>query len=328
MTDPRLGYLIQAHLDGLLSVEEQRELDRRLCDSESARQQFWNEASLHGALHEVLKTAASAAGQSHCSSAARNPATRPQRSGIRHWSTRTAAVFGLLVALLSASLVYACMVPRMFATSERLFELIDGSFEESIGALPMGLPRQFREWSADDAEIVTHSDAKDGKQVLCFVRAAGDPGVANSRANSCDVFQWVDLRNIPRATGDSETKLELSARFLNAADEAKPSVKFSCRLYVFAGDPEALRAQWPLSRMEAIAMGSSEWNSLPGSPHWHEVTATVLLPQQADFAVVQLVVGKPSDGRDGPAEFGEQFVDDVRLMLRKQPTLPMRAVQH
>ena len=55
MNDPRLTRLIQAHLDELITHDEQLELDGRLCDSESARQQFWEESAIHGAMHEAVK---------------------------------------------------------------------------------------------------------------------------------------------------------------------------------------------------------------------------------------------------------------------------------
>jgi hypothetical protein len=69
-------------------------------------------------------------------------------------------------------------------------------------------------------------------------------------------------------------------------------------------------------------------HSKGGAPQaWHTVTAKVLLPAHAEFAVVQLVAGKTQAGAGQPSEFGEQFADDVRLTLKTQPTLPVRPAQ-
>jgi hypothetical protein len=120
----------------------------------------------------------------------------------------------------------------------------------------------------------------------------------------------------------------MSAQFLDARTAPGEPVNFSCRLYVFSGLPESLREEWPLTRKEALASGSGIAQSKGGAPQaWHTVTAKVLLPAQGEFAVVQLVAGKTQAGAGQPAEFGEQFADDVRLTLKTQPPLPVRPAQ-
>jgi hypothetical protein len=59
---------------------------------------------------------------------------------------------------------------------------------------------------------------------------------------------------------------------------------------------------------------------MPGT----SVTTKVLMPSQADFAVVHLIVHKPENPRGHEGCFGEQFADDVRLTLKTQPALPVR----
>ena len=94
------------------------------------------------------------------------------------------------------------------------------------------------------------------------------------------------------------------------------------------GTGSALTAEWPLSQKEALAAGSGSSDSLGGSPQaWQKVTTRVLLPEQADFAVVHLVAHQPQTPAGTEAAFGEQFADDVRLTLKTQPTLPVRLAQ-
>ena len=79
---------------------------------------------------------------------------------------------------------------------------------------------------------------------------------------------------------------------------------------------------------EALAFGSGSAESWGGAPEkWRSTVAKMMLPAGADFAVVQLVATKWTQGGQ-VAEFGEQFADDVRLTLRTQPKLPVRITQH
>ncbi len=240
---------------------------------------------------------------------------------IRSWS---AAAAGLLIGLFSASIAWAMVSPRVVATASRLFALIDGSFEKTDGRVTSGFPSGFGQWSGDEAEVVS-GKAIDGTKALHFGRAEGDVAVADSPANSCDVYQLVDLRSLKADAEGGEATLEMSAQFLDARSVKGTDVTFTCRLYVFSGSPESLRGEWPLTRKDALALGSGLVQSTGGTPQmWHSVTAKVLLPPQAEFAVVQLVAGKAPANDNQPAEFGDQFADDVRLTLKTQPTLPVR----
>ncbi|MEY4484781.1 MAG: hypothetical protein RL693_2233 [Verrucomicrobiota bacterium] len=253
------------------------------------------------------------------------PVIRPRRW--IQWRPLIAAAAGLVIGLFSASMVFAYGVPRAVATASRLFVLVDGSFEDQTGRLASGFPAEFGKWSGDEAKFAREK-AVDGKQALRFVRAEGDATVANSPANSCDVYQLVDLRSLKADAEGGEATLEMSAQFLDARIATGANVTFTCRLYVFSGSPESLRGEWPLTRKDAMAYGAGIVESTGGAPQtWRSVTTKVLLPAQADFAVVQLVAGKVPLNDNQPAEFSEQFVDDVQLTLKTQPTLPVRFAQ-
>jgi hypothetical protein len=55
MRDERLIVLLDAYLDGSLSAEEKQELERMLLESDAARNEFWQRASLHGWTHAAAK---------------------------------------------------------------------------------------------------------------------------------------------------------------------------------------------------------------------------------------------------------------------------------
>lgn len=55
MRDERLIVLLDAYLDGSLTAEEKQELERMLLESDAARREFWERASLHGWTYAAAK---------------------------------------------------------------------------------------------------------------------------------------------------------------------------------------------------------------------------------------------------------------------------------
>jgi hypothetical protein len=221
---------------------------------------------------------------------------------------------GLVIGLFSASIVWAISSPK--ATTERLFSLINGSFEEE--RLETGFPRQTGVWSGDEASIA------DGK--LRFIAPGSDAGDPSARAISCDVFQLVDLRPLRHTLSpEGDSVLELSADFLDdRPHNTKPSVTFFCQLYLFQGDPAGLHQSWPQSITDTLASGSAQVTTLgtdaKGTRH---LTAKCLVPAEADFVVIQ-ISARPNLR---PAKLESLFADDVKLTLKTQPSLPVRIVQ-
>jgi hypothetical protein len=243
------------------------------------------------------------------------------------WRPLTAAAAGIIFGMFCTSVVFGYVMPRAVATASRLFALVDGSFEKTMGRVASGFPSEFGKWSGDEAEAVEESSVE-GSRALRFVRAEREPALPNYGAASCDVYQLVDLRSLKADADPGEATLELSARFMDARQKAGEKVKFICRLYTFSGAPDSLPAEWPLSQKEALAAGSGTFDSFGGAPAtWQPVTTKVLLPPGADFAVIHLVVHKPKTPTGTEAVFGDQFADDVRLTLKTQPVLPVRLAQ-
>lgn len=327
MNPERQEQLLRQYFDGDISGSEMDELDASLQTRAEVRESFWKEAHIHGALREFGHEKASEAQLRAVAPMSELPATRRQKSWWVAWTPLTAAAAGLVVGLFFASVAWAVASPAPMATASRLFTLLDGSFEKQAGRLSSGFPSLFDIWSGDEADVVEGKALK-GKQALRFVKAEGDAGVENGRAKSCDVYRLVDLRPLKASAEGFDAMLEMSAQFLDGRVAKGPLLNFSCRIYLFSGSAESVREQWPSIRDKALAFGQSVYQSSGGAPQtWRDVTARVLLPRQADFAVVQLTTGRTekSDGR--PAEFGDQFADEVQLTLKTQPALPVRLTQ-
>jgi len=311
---------IQRHIAGLTSDDEAQRLETALKTDDALADLYIRHVELDVALEAK---AASAEGTRELLTA---PVAHRTFAWLS-WRPLAAAAAGLVFGMFCTSMVFGYVMPRAMATASRLFALVDGSFEKQTGRLPSGFPTEFGVWSGDESEVVENSAAnsKDGKRMLRFVRAEREPALPNYGAASCDVYQLVDLRSLKAQANPGETTLELSVQFLDARETAGEPIKFISRLSVFTGSPDALPAEWPLTQKEALAAASASFDSSGGAPRsWHNVTTKVLLPPQADFAVVHLVAHKPKNSGNTTATFGSQFADDVRLTLKTQPTLPVR----
>lgn len=327
MNSERLEHLLTQYFDGEISGSEMEELDVSLRTSAGARERFWNEAHLHGVLREWGQEKAGVAKLNALPSCEKLPFTPGEWGASWKWTPLAAAAAGLVVGLFSASLAWAVAAPASRARVSQLSQWLDGSFERQSGRLASGFPSLLDVWSGDEADVV-EANALKGKQALRFVKAEGDEGVENGPAKSCDVYRLVDLRPLKASVVGVDAMLEVSAQFLDGRSGAGPLLNFCCRIYLFSGSPESTRGQWPWIREKALAFGQGVYQSSGGTPEtWRDVFAKVLLPPQADFAVVQLVTGQTENANGKAAEFGEQFADDVKLTLKTQPVLPVRLTQ-
>jgi hypothetical protein len=247
--------------------------------------------------------------------------------GWLQWRPLVAAAAGLVFGLFCASVAWAYAGSRMVATISQLFELKDGGFEGRPGRLPSGFPVELGVWSGDVAEVAATDGivAKEGRQALRFIRAKPDAISADGRADACDMSQLVDLRPLREVFVRGNAVLELSASFADARRVAGKPVRFACQLMVYQGRPEELRHRWPNAKEDALANAKGRSKAMNGTSttQWQSLAVRVLLPPTADFAVVRLLVRREGPSSTTPAEFGEQFVDDVKLVLNTQPELPV-----
>ncbi len=252
---------------------------------------------------------------------------RLRRTGTPPW---LAAAAGLVIGLFGASVVWAFANPKAVATASRLFTLVDGGFEKGGGVIASGLPTSFGVWSGDRSEIVSDGAAApaEGKGVLRFLEAEREPALPAYGAASCDVFQLVDLRSLKSPGANDDATLELSVRFRDGRTGKGEKLNFFGRIILFSGDPSSIVPGWPFSQEKALGTAMVHVPSEGGAPdRWHLGRAKVLMPAEADFAVVHIMVHEPESRPGMKAVFGEQYADDVRLTLTTQPTLPVRNAQ-
>ena len=312
MNDIDFTEKLMRYQDGALSADEKTSMEQAML-ADPAKRRLFAEAQVRSmALHDRFRREAFHRDTD-------TPVCAPIRAGKSArftWVTRPIASMaaGLVIGLFSASIVWAVSSPK--ATTERLFSLINGSFDDNHYA--PGFPKQIGVWSGDEASIA------DGK--LRFIATGSDSDDPNAQAVSCDVFQLVDLRPLRHSLSqEGDSVLELSANFLDARPHnTKPSVTFFCQLYLFKGDPKSLHQSWPQSITDTLASGSAQVTTLgTDAKGTRALTAKSLVPAEADFAVIQ-IAARPNLR---PAKLESLSADDVQLTLKTQPSLPVRIVQ-
>jgi hypothetical protein len=313
MNDIDFTETIIRYQDGALSADETMAMEKAMLSDPTKRPLFVQSQLRSMALHDRFRQEAF---QCDTDTPVCHPA-RTDKSARLTWITRPIAALaaGLVIGLFSASIVWAVSSPK--ATTERLFSLINGGFDDKV--LDSGFPKKMGLWSGDEAAI------NDGK--LRFIATGSDSNDRNDLAISCDVFQLVDLRPLRQMLNlKGDSVLELSADFIDVRPHnTKPSVTFFCQLYLFRGDPTALHESWPLSLADSLSSGSAQATTLGADAKGtRTLTAKALIPVEADFAVIQ-IAARPNLR---PTKLDALFVDEVKLILKTQPSLPVRIVQN
>jgi ferric-dicitrate binding protein FerR (iron transport regulator) len=120
MIDERLNVLLDGYLDGALSAEEKKELERMLLESDAARRQFWERASLHGWTYAAAKLNYSARQAEEVAQERRQLGGVSMEAFLR-W-LRRASRFGWKIALAGAACIVGLMLWNRFHQVDALDE--------------------------------------------------------------------------------------------------------------------------------------------------------------------------------------------------------------
>ena len=317
-TPHRLAVLIHAYLSGTCSEEEVDDLNSRLRADEGARDLYLRLAQIHSRLstdadlHEAVSSV-DKPGAMPIASAAGRVVSLVARS----WLGAAASV---VVGISSASVAWAIAVSK----DSPPIPLPLRRLEEIKGPIPPLFPLAPGAWSGDDAEVVELNDFQLGNgRALRFLRAQPDFSQPKSYADTCDVYQLVDLGAArAQVPPDCDAVLTLSVSFLDLRTEPGERMRFGCRMAVFGGDPSRLREGWPVIQdSQALSTGSDyRWIEGGQGNEWIPLRATTVLPPTGEFAVIQLLVYR--DPAQGPGEepaqamFGKHYARDVNLSLQ------------
>jgi hypothetical protein len=242
---------------------------------------------------------------------------------------------GVILGGLSVSVVWAYTSPVALSRVLSIRDLGGTDFVGQNGKIPRGFPLQAGIWGGDPADFI---DPKrlDGvrdlpslrdKSWLRFVSTAADkPGL---RANSCDVFQIIDLRHVLATAQGIDTTLEFSARFADRNLPEAPETRVGCQIYFFRSSPESFTQNWPSHVSEAASFTANRI-PIPRSTTeflWTPVSVKVTPPPDAQFAVIQLTTQTLGGPEFAEKPLGNHFVDSLSLIIKTQPALPVQSVK-
>lgn len=301
MNDSEFDLQVERYFEGGLDEAEMAAMEAELLRSSRHRERFWELGEIHALARD----------------AARMGVVVPISSGSSGvwwtWRAVAALLVGLLLGVGGTGALWAVTTSLSRTHSERLLPL------EVNGGAPLGseLGRGIQENQTWGGDVARWSGGNGfPRDSIRFVEAIGEVEAVNP--TSCDVYRIVDLRSLRAGESGELVSLEFSAEFLDNRKEAGDQIRFTARIELFSGEPRDFLRRWPQSRVQTVSAGSNQVSSLGGAGGtWRRLTANAFVPSAADFALLQLVATRKSEG--APARFEEQYVGGIRLKVRSQP---------
>jgi hypothetical protein len=304
----RFESLFDAWAESRLTPAEAAELSALLRADPAARKRFREAAAFQAELHATLEDLQVAQAVTP-----RPPVAIP--FGPPGWGIAAAL---LAMGLTSASLGWA-LSAQTDRPQLRPLAIHDGGFEALRGAVPPGFPVRAFAWSGDPSDIAAVGDHG---AALRFLEAAGEPNIADSPRQSCDVFQIIDLASVRNELlMSSEAYAELEVSLLDARAHPAETVRFIAKIYVLEGQPSSIIGHWPPSADQTIGSGARFLTSAGSKdPAWRSLKTRCVLPPNAGFLVIQLGAGSGGQPGQPSPRLGQQYADDVRLTLHTRQT--------
>ncbi len=329
MNEIRINELTDRFFNCDLGGDDRAALEQALLRSPQARALFWQKAEVHDGLREWGLEQWDRLGQSPA------PGRRPVPTGAALLASlgrvvRAATIpLTLVVGSLVGMGVAWSVMPQVRTALTIPIRLANGGFEDEPPGSIMAnaaaerlaqLPATFLEWVADRVRVCGAEHGVmpvEGRRMLAFEKALSGPGdQAVTRADSCDLFQLVDLAKYRQQIALGGCTLTAVARVNDAGPVRPVATDFIVHIHVFGGESESVLAGWPHTRLEAIATGTERVTSFGGHSGWRVLTAQASLPKDASFAILQIdaTTMDRTPGRP-PAVFDRHYCDDVRLSL-------------
>ena len=303
--------------DGRATAEEISELHRLLRTDTAAMDAWLHYSTQHGELAGGMALAAEQAPLG--SGQDRKIIPMPRRNPWLQWRSLAA---GLVFGLLSATMVWAYVIPR----AGKVITLLQESFEIAPPPLVTGVPTEPGRWSGDYSEIVGEQQGvkpASGGKMLRFLRADFEGKPSPGSSHLADMHQLIDLRPYRQEIADGGAVVEVSASF-NAIPFPEDE-KYGCAVSIFALDAEmATNGSTRIGSTlmsDALAMTRSDRGRLidrdPAT--WQRVTSELRLPPGTDFAMIRLHIHRGLHS-PGPVNFAGHYADDVRVsLIRRTP---------
>jgi len=319
-SSPELTDLIHAFLDGRATDAEVDRLNELLLADPAAREEYVRLADVHSclAVDEQLWVEP-ARRTAHADRGTPNPLVRPRASLLGH--PLPAAVVGLAVGLLGASLAFGYVAPLFL----HMATLVNESFESGPAPISLGMPSKPGVWSGDLSTIVGPWQGVtpySGDRMLRLLRA-DYPGKSRQETDPsrrvshvADQWQLIDLRPHKADLAARGYVARLSAA-MNAAD-FPGSETYRCSFSIHALDAETaenLVTDDPHGLSDAsLAVVHATNALLDRDPRTWQIEGCELpVPADASYLMVRVAVMHAFEQRR--EDFPGHFIDDVKLTL-------------
>jgi hypothetical protein len=317
-SSPELTDLIHAFLDGRATDAEADRLNELLLADPAARETYVQLADMHSclAVDEQLWVRPAVHSGNECHS------REPVRAKVSMLGRPLpAAVVGLAVGLLGASLTFGYVVPLFLHVAT----LVNENFESGPAPVSIGMPSKPGVWSGDLSEVVGPSQGvtpHSGGKMLRLLRA-DYPGKSRHEADPfrrvsyvADQWRLIDLRPYKAELAAGGVIARLSAA-MNAA-EFPASEAYLCSFSIFALDAETAESLTPDNPQglsdTSLAVINATNASLDRDPQTWQIEGCELhVPADASYLMVR--VGVTHNFEQRRVDFPGHFIDDVKLTL-------------
>jgi hypothetical protein len=186
-------------------------------------------------------------------------------------------------------------------------ELKNSSFEES--AVVLQKPTMVG-WYGDSAQAVMGVRGvapEHGSHMLRLERSA------SQAKGSCEIYQIVDMRTVPRLSEQPPLFVEASASVNSLSEDEGDVYVFAINLYASPDNPLSQHAPWPASWKNKLSFVGNQLAADYDQKSWEQIRSLLPLQSDTQFLLIQISVRPQSGVHDG--DFPGQFVDNVRVRL-------------
>ena len=316
--------LTSRYLDGTATPEETQALEALILNDPVVRREFLRYTYLDAALVRIHSPQMQTVLANPLTQTAKLTARTNGKKPFVRLSKRplTAATLGLIIGLLSASVVWA----HVAQIGKEISTLLIEDFESPSLEIVSNVPLENGIWRGDRAVVVGEEQGvkpASGLKMLRFLHE-GFEGRARQRSNHiADVYRLIDVRRFQHNIAGDRSVVQASAS-MNSIP-FPPDEKYGCSISVYALDadavPESATKIGTALTQDSTAMARSIRTKLDAdASQWQHLTTELQLPSNTAFLVIRLHITQAFDG-NGMSPFTGTYVDDISVSLRRRVPL-------
>ena len=304
--------LISGAFDDTLTPAQQRELAELLSTRPEARNLWYIYSDNECSLAEIRRSMPAALTSIH-----RSDATSTVPAAWLRSRTIQAAVAGLIVGLLCASVGWAVSSPGLLAIKSRALPLVNAGFETGTAPATEGVPREFGVWGGDFSTLSSGEHGvtpSEGKQMLRFLKSYNQNTPPGVETRAAEVWQAIDMTPFLKPRQKDPIVVELSAQFNAEELPGSERVVFGVSLEAFSGEVQQLPSLWEHRRELALVRSGREQPAGYKTGKWQTVSTQLSIPEDANILALHLFAVRKGKGQLSSA-FPSLFLDGVSLRL-------------